>query len=80
MTACCPAPVAPSPARHEGTTLAPHRRMRGASLTQAKAYDAIENVSNTFGYYLDDTMWDQMAAKGSRSMAQGRRARASMSV
>ena len=27
-----------------------------------KAYDAVENVSDTFGYYLDDTMWDQMAA------------------
>jgi hypothetical protein len=30
-------------------------------LNAAKAYDAVENVSNNFGYYLDDTMWDQMA-------------------
>jgi hypothetical protein len=31
-------------------------------LDLVKGYDAVENVSNTFGYYLDDTMWDQMAA------------------
>jgi hypothetical protein len=31
------------------------------AMDRVKAYDAIENVSNSFGYYLDDTMWDQMA-------------------
>ncbi|HEY0266733.1 MAG TPA: nuclear transport factor 2 family protein, partial [Rhizomicrobium sp.] len=53
-----PAPLAPAAASGSvAQRLAEARR----KLAVAKAYDAVENVSNTFGYYLDDTMWDQMA-------------------
>jgi SnoaL-like domain len=44
-------------------------------LDVSKAYDAIENVSNTFGYYLDDNVWDQftenIAVNGSRPQSTG---------
>ncbi len=55
-----PVPAPREPAAAPGSVaqrLAEARR----KLAIAKAYDAVENVSNTFGYYLDDTMWDQMA-------------------
>jgi hypothetical protein len=44
-------------------------------LERSKAYDAIENVSSTFGYYLDDNLWDQftenMAVSGTRPQSTG---------
>ncbi|WP_176743267.1 nuclear transport factor 2 family protein [Streptomyces sp. MnatMP-M27] len=44
-------------------------------LEVAKAYDAIENVSSAFGYYLDDFRWDElvavMADDGTRPQGKG---------
>ena len=31
-------------------------------LAISEGYDAVENISNSFGYYLNDTKWDDMAA------------------
>jgi hypothetical protein len=55
-----PAPAAPPRRVQGGSVIARIAEVR-RKLNLAKAYDAVENVSNTFGYYLDDTMWDQMA-------------------
>ena len=55
-----PAPAALPQPTPKGSTLDRMMEVR-RKLNVAKAYDAVENVSNTFGYYLDDTMWDQMA-------------------
>lgn len=44
-------------------------------LAVSKAYDAVENISSTFGYYLDDSLWDQfvenMAENGTRPQGAG---------
>src|SRR5205823_1644272 len=44
-------------------------------LDVSKAYDAVENISSTFGYYLDDFTWDEfvelMAAGGTRPQGAG---------
>jgi hypothetical protein len=55
-----PAPQVPLSAAPRGSVIARMAEVR-RKLDTAKAYDAVENVSNNFGYYLDDTMWDQMA-------------------
>jgi hypothetical protein len=55
-----PAPAIPSDVPLQGSVIARMAEVR-RKLDAAKAYDAVENVSNNFGYYLDDTMWDQMA-------------------
>ncbi len=54
------APAARPAAAPAGSLVARMAEAR-RKLSVAKAYDAVENVSNSFGYYLDDTMWDQMA-------------------
>ncbi len=60
------APTAATPAR-----VAEARR----KLNIAKGYDAVENISNTFGFYLNDTKWDDMAAlvsdQGTRPQGTG---------
>lgn len=56
-----PPPPATSPVS-VGGSIAGQLANAHHQLDLVKAYDAVENVSNTFGYYLDDTMWDQMAA------------------
>jgi hypothetical protein len=44
-------------------------------LAVSKAYDAVENVSSNFGYYLDDSLWEQfvdnMAERGTRPQGAG---------
>jgi len=44
-------------------------------LDVAKAWDAVENISSTFTYYLDDWMWDEfvqnMAVDGTRPQGAG---------
>jgi hypothetical protein len=69
-----PAPPTPAVAEASGSIqgrLAEARR----KLDVSKAYDAIENVSDSFGYYLDDFLWDEfsqnMAEKGTRPQNAG---------
>ena len=70
------APVAPA---SQVTDTAPLTEARLANarrkLNVSKAYDAIENISSSFGYYLDDWVWDEfielMAAGGTRPQGQG---------
>ena len=68
------APAAPARTAPGGSVASRMAEVR-RKLSIAKAYDAVENVSNTFGYYLDDTMWDQMAeifaADGTRPQGPG---------
>lgn len=44
-------------------------------LDRSKAFDAVENISSTFGYYLDDWLWDEfvenMAVGGTRPQGRG---------
>jgi hypothetical protein len=44
-------------------------------LNVSKGYDAVENISSTFGYYLDDFLWDEfvenMARDGTRPQGRG---------
>jgi hypothetical protein len=44
-------------------------------LVVSKGYDAAENVSNAFGYYLDDCLWDEfaenMSSDGARPQGTG---------
>ncbi|WP_298163286.1 nuclear transport factor 2 family protein [Brevundimonas sp.] len=69
-----PGPVVPAvveTARTEDQRVAEARRR----LDVSKAYDAVENISSTFGYYLDDWKWDEfvqnMAVDGTRPQGAG---------
>jgi hypothetical protein len=56
------------------TTLARITEAR-RKLNIAKGYDAVENLSNSFGFYLNDTKWDDMVAmmsdEGTRPQGTG---------
>jgi hypothetical protein len=68
-----PKPVA-APAAGQGSVEARLGTAR-RKLDMSKAYDAVENISSTFGYYLDDVLWDQftelMAVDGARPQSTG---------
>lgn len=69
-----PAPSTPALTEPTGSVAA---RVADAyrKLGVAKAYDAVENANNNFGYYLDDNMWDEMtenlAENGTRPQGPG---------
>ena len=71
LVASLTVPTVPSAARSEVQKLADARQR----LNVSKAYDAVENISSTFGYYLDDWKWDEfvenMAVDGTRPQGAG---------
>ncbi len=69
-----PPPVIAPAAAPKGTVIARMTEAR-RKLDVSKGYDAVDNINNMFGYYLDDQTWDDMVANlavnGTRSQGPG---------